>query len=125
MHEAVDVQVLKWENNKPYVRTTAICYNQNNVGFQFKGGEVEIHLDTLLLGRAKIDTTFFVPKHTEFKVPAYLSLDLVYLDKHGLKLDSVMVHLEGKFKGSVVGITKTMQIKYSGKHNINLIMKPF
>lgn len=126
MPEKLDVQVLRWENgNQPVIRTSATCYNQNNMGFQFKGGEVEIRLDTLSLGKAVIDTTFFVPKHSEFKVPAYLKLDLVYLSNHGLKLNSVMVHLNGKFKGTAMGITKTMQIKYTGKHDVNLIMKPF
>lgn len=121
----LDVEVLKWDGNKPTIRTKATCYNQNNVGFTFKGGEAVIYLDTLKLGKAEIDTSFFVPAHSEFKVPAYLKLDLEYLSAHGLKFDSTMVSIKGKFKGSILGITKTLDISYKGQHNINLIMKPF
>lgn len=125
MPENLDVEVLRWENGQPFIRTSATCYNQNGMGFWFKGGEVKIYLDTLLLGNAKIDTTFFVPKHTEFKIPAYLRLDLAYLSQHGLKLDSTVLSLNGKFKGSAFGLNKSLKIKYKGMHNINLIMKPF
>jgi len=125
MPTSLDVEVLRWEDSKPYIRTKAICYNQNNIGFQFKGGTVDVRLDTLLLGHAIIDTTFFVPAHTEFKVPAYLLIDLPYLSQHGLKFDSTVVYIDGKFKGTAMGITKSMHVVYTGKHNINLIMKPF
>lgn len=125
MPVSLDVEVLKWDGNKPTIRTKAICYNQNNVGFTFKGGEAVIYLDTLRLGKAQIDTSFFVPAHSEFKVPTYLKLDLEYLSAHGLKFDSTMVSIKGKFKGSILGISKTLDISYKGQHNINLIMKPF
>jgi LEA14-like dessication related protein len=125
MPAKLDVEVLKWEGSKPTIRTKAVCYNQNNIGFTFKGGEAEIYLDTLRLGKANIDTSFFVPAHSEFKVPAYLKIDMPYLSTHGLRLDGTIVTITGKFKGSVAGITKTMAISYKGKHDINLIMKPF
>lgn len=125
MPPILDVEVLKWEGSKPTIRTKAVCYNQNNIGFTFKGGEVVIYLDTLKLGKAKIDTSFFVPAHSEFKVPAYLKIDMPYLSTHGLRLDSTIVTLTGKFKGSAAGISKTLDISYKGKHDINLIMKPF
>lgn len=121
----LDVEVLKWDGNKPTIRTKATCYNHNNFGFTFKGGEAVIYLDTLKLGKAQIDTSFFVPAHSEFKVPTYLKIDLEYLSAHGLKLDSTLVSIEGKFKGIVAGISKTLNVKYKGQHNINLIMKPF
>lgn len=125
MPSNLDVEVLKWDGNKPTIRTKATCYNQNNIGFMFKGGEAEIYLDTLKLGRAQIDTSFFVKPHSAFKVPAYLKIDLAYLSAHGLKLDSTIVSINGKFKGSVLGISKTIALQYKGQHNINLIMKPF
>jgi LEA14-like dessication related protein len=125
MPSNLDVEVLKWDGNKPTIRTKATCYNQNNIGFTFKGGEATIYLDTLKLGTSKIDTSFFVPAHSEFKVPAYLKIDLAYLSAHGLKFDGTVVRIIGKFKGSVVGMSKTMEVSYKGKHNINLIMKPF
>lgn len=125
MPSLLDVEVLKWDGNKPTIRTKAVCYNQNHLGFQFKGGEVTIFLDTLRLGKALIDTTFYVPAQSEFTVPANLKIDLAYLSTHGLKLDSTMVTLDGKFKGSIAGISKTININYKGLHNINLIMEPF
>lgn len=125
MPKTLDVEVLKWDGSKPTIRTKAVCYNQNNIGFTFKGGEAVIYLDTLRLGKAIIDTSFYVPAHSEFKVPAYLKIDMPYLSTHGLRLDGTIVTINGKFKGSVVGITKTMDLSYKGKHDINLIMKPF
>jgi LEA14-like dessication related protein len=125
MPPTLDVEVLKWEGSKPTIRTKAVCYNQNSMGFTFKGGEATIYLDTLKLGKALIDTTFFVPAHSVFKVPAYLKIDMPYLSTHGLKLDGTVVSITGKFKGSVGAINKTLDISYKGKHDINLIMKPF
>lgn len=125
MPPTLDVEVLKWEGSHPTIRTKAVCYNQNNIGFTFKGGEATIYLDTLKLGKAKIDTSFFVPARSEFKVPAYLKIDMPYLSTHGLRLDGTIVTIQGKFKGSVMGISKTMELTYKGKHDINLIMKPF
>jgi hypothetical protein len=125
MPNNIDVEVLKWDGSKPTIRTGAICYNQNKIGFTFRGGETTIYLDTLKLGVAKIDTNFFVPAHSEFKILAYLQLDLPYLSTHGLKLDSTILIITGKFSGSALGIKKTIKISYKGKHDINLIMKPF
>ncbi|MDR6785386.1 LEA14-like dessication related protein [Pedobacter africanus] len=125
MPASLDVEVLKWEGSHPTIRTKAICYNQNKIGFTFKGGEATIYLDTLKLGKAKIDTSFYVPAGSEFKVPAYLKIDMPYLSTHGLRLDGTIVTIRGKFKGSVMGIVKTMDVSYKGKHDINLIMKPF
>lgn len=125
MPATLDIKVLKWENNKPYIRTTAICYNQNKIGFKHIGGEIDIYVDTLFLGRAIIDTTFYVPKHTEFTVPAYLSLDLEKLAQQGLKFKEVTLRLEGNMKGSALGVRKTVKVNYKGKHDLNVIMKPF
>lgn len=125
MPAVLDVEVLKWDGNKPTIRTKAVCYNQNSVGFTFKGGDATIYLDTLKLGKAQIDTSFFVPAHSEFKVPATLKIDMAYLSTHGLKLDGTIVTINGNFKGSIAGITKTLTAHYKGKHDINLIMKPF
>jgi LEA14-like dessication related protein len=125
MPPKLDVEVLKWDGSKPTIRTKAVCYNQNNMGFTFKGGTATIYLDTLKLGTAVIDTSFFVPAHSEFRVPTYLKIDMPYLSTHGLRLDGTIVTIKGKFHGSVGVINKTLDISYKGKHDINLIMKPF
>lgn len=120
------VHVLRWENNMPVIRIETPCYNQNSAGFTFRGGKIDMYLDTFYLGHAVIDTSFDVAAKSPFMVPAQLKIDIVPMINHGLKLDSVVaVRVDGEMSGSTLGIKKTFPIHVRENHMIELIMKPF
>src|SRR5579859_1674054 len=107
------VQVLRWEHNQPVIRIETPCYNQNNIGFTFLKGQMDMYLDTFYLGHAMIDTSFSVGARKVFMVPVELKVDIVPMIKHGLKLDSVVVvRVDGEMSGSAMGIHKTLPIHF-------------
>jgi hypothetical protein len=120
------VHVLKWANNKPTIRIETPCYNQNDIGFTFQKGQMDMYLDTFYLGRAIIDTSFEVAAKKTFMVPVQLQVDIVPMLNHGLKLDSlVVVRVDGEMSGSVMGVSRTIPVHLLEKHTIDLIMTPF
>lgn len=123
----ITVHILRWvNNNQPVIRIESHCYNPNAVGFDFKGGELDMYLDSFYLGRAVVDTPFHVAAHSNFMVPLQLQLDLVRLLKNGLQLEKEdTVKVDGRMKGTSVGITKTLPIHYQGVHKLAIDMKPF
>ena len=124
--DKLPVHVLRWENNQPVIRIETPCYNQNNTGFTFRKGQMDMYLDTFYLGHAVIDTSFSVGAKKPFMVPVQLKVDIVPMLNHGLKLDSVvMVRVNGEMRGSTWGIPKTVRISLREKHTIDLIMTPF
>lgn len=117
------VQVLRWVGNQPVVRIESHCYNQNALGFTFKGGTLDLQLENFKLGRAIIDTTFYVSAHSDFIVPIQLQLDAVAMGETGMDFTKpVRVRVDGSMKGTAMGITKTLPIHYDSLHIIDLIM---
>ncbi|MHA4811066.1 LEA/WHy family protein [Flavitalea flava] len=117
------VRVLRWVGNQPVVRIESHCYNQNGLGFTFKGGELDLKLENYLLGHAVVDTSFYVEAHADFMVPIQLQLDAVRMGETGMDLTKpVRVRVDGTMKGYAWGITRTLPVHYDSAHVIDLIM---
>jgi hypothetical protein len=109
--------------SNPWVTADVVYYNPNNAGFQFKGGEVDVHLDTLWLGHAVLDTSIRVNPRSEFVITLPIQLDLQRLLKSGLQTylnRQVDVKVDGVVRGSKSGIRKTFPIHYEGQQSLNL-----
>lgn len=120
------VHVLRWEQNQPVIRIETPCYNQNDAGFTFKGGQLDLYIDTFYLGHAVVDTSFPVGARSAFTVPAQLKIDIASMIARGLRLDSVVaVRVDGEMSGATLGIRKTIPIHLHENHTIQLIMTPF
>lgn len=115
--------ILGFENTIASLRIESLCHNQNGIGFTFKGGTLDLTLDSFKLGTAVIDTTFKVDAHSDFMVPIQLKVDAVKLGATGMDFSKgVTVKVDGQMRGSAFGIGKTLPIHYEKKHTIDLIM---
>ena len=118
-----NLKVAKWDFSRPTVTADVVYYNPNNFGFEFKGGSVDLHLDSLWLGHTDLETTIRVDPHSEFTVTLPIQLDLQRLLKNGLQTylnRQVDVRVDGTVKGSKAGIPKKFPIHYEGKQELDL-----
>lgn len=121
--DEMQVKILAFDNARANIRIESHCYNQNRIGFTFKGGELDLMLDTFKLGKAIVDTTFDVAAHSDFMVPIQLWIDAAAMGRTNMDFaKGVKVTVDGKMKGSAFGIGKTLPIHYEKKHTINLIL---
>ena len=117
------VQILSFQDAKANIRIESHCHNQNGIGFTFKGGELDLMLDSFKLGRAIVDTSFKVAAHSDFMVPIQLTIDAAEMGKTNMDFTKgVNVSVKGKMKGSAFGINRELPIHYEKKHTINLIL---
>ena len=118
-----NLKVSKWDFSHPVVTADVVYYNPNSFGFEFKGANVDLHLDSLWLGHTDLDTTIRVNPHSEFTVPLPIQLDLQRLLKNGLQTylnRQVDVKVDGTVKGSKAGIPRKFPIHYEGMQQLNL-----
>jgi LEA14-like dessication related protein len=121
--EEMIVRILRFNGPVATLRIESHCYNQNGIGFTFKGGELALFLNDHPLGQARIDTVFKVPAHTAFIVPIQLNLDLAKFAATNLDLSKKLrVKVKGNMKGSALGINKTLPIDYEKGHLLNLVL---
>lgn len=118
-----NLKIAHFDFSHPWVTADVVYYNPNNMGFEFKGGEVDVHLDTLWLGHAELDTTIRVNPHSEFVVTLPIQLDLQRLIQSGLQTylnRKVDVKVDGVVRGSKAGIKRTFPVHYEGEQSLNL-----
>lgn len=121
--DEMQVKILAFDNGRANIRIESHCYNQNKIGFTFKGGELNLKLDTFTLGKAIVDTIFDVSAHSDFMVPIQLWIDAAAMGRTNMDFtNGVKVTVDGKMKGSAFGIGKTLPIHYEKKHKINLVL---
>jgi LEA14-like dessication related protein len=118
-----NLKVAHFDFSHPLVTADVIYYNPNGIGFDFKGANLDIYLDSLWLGHTVIDTSVHVSPHSEFDIVLPLQLDLQRLIQSGLQTylnRKVNVRVEGMVHGSKAGIPKKFPIHYEGEQELNL-----
>lgn len=118
-----DLRIAHFDFSHPQVTADVIYYNPNGMGFDFRGGSVDVHLDTLWLGHANLDTSIHVSANSEFTITLPITLDLQRLIAGGLQTylnRTVDVKVDGIVRGSKAGIVKTFPVHYEGQQNLNL-----
>src|ERR1700744_4132954 len=118
-----NLKIAHFDFSHPQVTADVVYYNPNGMGFDFRGGSVDVHLDTLWLGHAELDTSIHVSPNSEFTVVLPITLDLQRLLKNGLQLDlngDVDVKVDGVVRGSKAGIVKPFPVHYEGVQHLNL-----
>lgn len=121
--DEMTVQILSFQDAKANIRIESHCHNQNGIGFTFKGGELDLMLDSFRLGHAIVDTSFKVAAHSDFMVPVQLTIDAGEMGKTNMDFTKgVNVTVKGKMKGSAFGINRELPIHYEKKHTINLVL---
>ncbi|HTJ13137.1 MAG TPA: LEA type 2 family protein [Dinghuibacter sp.] len=118
-----NLRIAHFDFSHPQVTADVIYYNPNGMGFDFRGGSVDVHLDTLWLGHANLDTSIHVSANSEFTITLPITLDLQRLIASGLQTylnRTVDVKVDGIVRGSKAGIVKTFPVHYEGQQNLNL-----
>ncbi|MEZ2440379.1 LEA14-like dessication related protein [Chitinophaga sp. W3I9] len=117
------VRVFNITPQQAALKIEGIYYNPNSFGFTFKGGDLDLMLDTFLLGHVHIDTLINVPANALFTIPVTVKPDFNKLGQTGINLeDSVHISFKGTMKGGVGWFSKTINIAYDGRHYLDLIM---
>lgn len=115
------VRVFNITPERAALKINGAYYNPNNYAFTFKGGDLDLMLDTFHLGRVHLDTVIEVPAHAVFNVPVVIEPDFEKLGQSGINLgDSVRISFKGDMKGSVGVFSRTIQITYEGIHYLDL-----
>ncbi|NLU96009.1 LEA type 2 family protein [Chitinophaga sp. Ak27] len=115
------VKVFNITPQRAALRVTGVYYNPNNYGFTFTGGELDLRLDTFYLGHVKLDTVMNIPAHATFTIPVIVEPDFAKLGNSGINMaDSVVVSFSGTMAGKVGWFSKKIDIKYQGKHFLDL-----
>ncbi|TDW97026.1 LEA type 2 family protein [Dinghuibacter silviterrae] len=107
----------------PLVMADVVYYNPNNVGFNFKGGEVDVYLDSLWLGHALLDTTIHIHPRSEFTITLPMQLDLQRLIKSGVQTylnRQVHVRVDGFVRASKGLVQKKFPIHFEGEQRLDL-----
>lgn len=118
-----NLRIAHFDFSHPQVTADVVYYNPNGMGFDFRGGSVDVHLDTLWLGHAELDTSIHVSPNSEFTVVLPITLDLQRLIASGLQTylnRTVDVKVDGVVRGSKAGIVRTFPVHYEGQQSLNL-----
>lgn len=118
-----NVHMASFNFNHPLVTADVVYYNPNKVGFTFRGGEVDVHLDTLWLGHAMLDTVIHIPPSSEFVLTLPIQLDLPRLMKSNLQSylnRQVHVTVDGEVRASKGWVHKKFPIHYDGEQRLDL-----
>jgi len=119
----MQVRILGFDSCFATIRIESHCYNQNRIGFTFKGGELDLMLNEHTIGHAVIDTTFKVAGRSNFMVPIQLKFDANKLGQTNLDFTkNVTVTVDGNMRGTAFGVNRTLPIHYVNQHMINLIL---
>ncbi|SEW51072.1 NDR1/HIN1-like protein [Chitinophaga arvensicola] len=117
------VRIFNITPERAAMKVEGIYYNPNSFGFTFKSGDLDLMLDTFYLGHVHLDTIIRVPAHALFTIPVVLQPDFNKLGQTGINLnDSVCISFKGTMKGSVGWFSRTIEIKYEGRHYLDLQM---
>lgn len=100
-----------------------IYYNPNNFGLQLNRTDLDIFVDSTLLGHSLQDVQINIPRRENFTVPLAIDLDMKNLLKNGLSAafkKDVKVRLLGKVKVGKGGVYKTFNVDYTSIQNFSL-----
>lgn len=118
-----NMRVAHWEFIQPVVAADVVYYNPNSIGFDFRGANVDVYLDSLWLGHTDIDTSIHCSAHSEFTIVLPVKLDLQRLIQGGLQTylnRQVNVRVDGTVKGSKAGIMRSFPVHYEGTQELDL-----
>lgn len=119
--EKLPVKIFNITPDRPALRIEGIYYNSNSFGFQIEGGELDLMLDTILLGHVKVDTVINVRPNSLFTVPVFFEPDFVKLSQMPLNFaEPVLISFKGFMHGSVGWFSKEIEIEYSDMHILDI-----
>lgn len=114
-------------NNLGYSNATLsldlVYYNPNNFGLDLNRTDVDIFIDSTLLGHSSQNIQIPIPRKDVFTVPLTVDLDMKNLLKNSMTAffkKEVNVKVLGKVRVGKAGVYKTFDVDYATKQNFSL-----
>lgn len=100
-----------------------VYYNPNNFGLDLSRTDVDIFVDSTLLGHSTQDIQIPIPKRGVFTIPLKVDLDMKNLLKNSMTAflkKEVDVKILGKVRVGKAGVYKTFDVDYTSRQNFSL-----
>jgi len=100
-----------------------VYYNPNNFGLELNRTDLDIYIDSNLLGHSSQVIQIAIPKRDVFTIPLKVDLDMKNLLKNGLTTlfnKEVKVRILGKVKVGKAGVYKSINVDYETTQNLSL-----
>ncbi len=98
-------------------------FNPNNFGLQVRRTELDIFIDSTLLGHSSLDTLINIPRRDTFLLPINFNVDMQNLFKNAWNSftgNEVSIKVIGKLKIGKANIFMSMPVNYEGKYKFSL-----
>lgn len=110
-----DVKLIKMDGSRIDLQFTVDCDNPNGFGFKVKRSKLDVSVDGDAFGVITLDEKIKIRRRSlnSYTVPVTVDLEegsLFRLVRYATRKE-VTVKVEGKMRGSVCGISKTMNVK--------------
>ena len=99
-----------------------VYYNPNNFGLDLSRTDLDIFVDSTLLGHSTQDIQIPIPRRDVFTIPLKVDLDMKNLLKNSLAAflnKEVNVKVLGKVRVGKAGVYKTFNVDYATKQNFS------
>lgn len=105
------------------VSLEVVMYNPNNFGVTLNQSDLDIYIDNRFLGKTVSSREMAIPKKSVFAVPVSADLNVKNLLANSLNVllsKEVEVQAKGTMRISKAGISKNIDVNYSGRHKITV-----
>lgn len=119
-----EIKNLKLENLKlssGSLSADVVMFNPNNFGLELKSGDLDIYIDNTFFCHTKQNLQVNIPRKSQFIIPLKAEVDTKKLLKNSMSFlleKDVEVRAKGFIKVGKAGISKTVEIDYSGRHSV-------
>ena len=120
-----DLRNLKLEtisSQKTQISMNLIYYNPNKFGINLKNVNCDIFVDSMYIGKFKLDTMMHIERSSEFSLPAKFEVSLTNILKSSVNMlfNEVTISARGTTRVGKGGFYLNVPIDYSGKQKLSL-----
>ena len=121
------VRIADWKTTETGLTTSTVTghlvfHNPNPYRMTLRELKAEVALEGRNLGSLLIDSTVLIPASADFTVPARLLVNMPAFYNAGLSVllgGEVLITVNGTARGSRSFITRSIPVKYAGKHRLS------
>jgi LEA14-like dessication related protein len=121
------VRVVDWKTTEVGISNSKIsaqllCRNPNPYRLTLQNLDARVSLDGRFLGTLSIDQPIAIPAATEFTLPIQFQVSMTGFYASGVSIllgSELPVTVEGMAKGKRSIFTRTLPVKYSGRHRLS------
>lgn len=109
---------------KSRVSMDLLFFNPNNFGVKLKNVNCDLYIDSNYVGKVVLDTLMYIPKSSEFSLPANFDVNMKNLFKNSINLifnNEVLIGARGTTRVGKGMFYVTIPFKYEGKQKLNLL----